>query len=41
MIRTPSLAEEIAELRELLFGRYFAGLRQLNDVEPEEPALPG
>ena len=22
------------------FARYFAGLRQLNDVEPEDPALP-
>jgi Lon protease-like protein len=32
-------AEDISELREL-FGRYFAGLRELNDAIPEEPALP-
>ena len=32
-------AEETTALR-ALFTRYFAGLRQLNDVEPEEPALP-
>jgi Lon protease-like protein len=32
-------AEDIAELREL-FERYFAGLRELNDTMPEEPALP-
>ena len=32
-------AEEASELREL-FGRYFAGLRELNDTMPEEPALP-
>jgi hypothetical protein len=32
-------AEDISQLREL-FGRYFAGLRELNDTLPEEPALP-
>jgi Lon protease-like protein len=32
-------AEDISELREL-FGRYFAGLRELNDTMSEEPALP-
>ena len=31
-------ADDIATLREL-FIEYFAGLRQLNDVEPEEPTL--
>jgi Lon protease-like protein len=31
--------EETAAVREL-FVRYFAGLRQLNDSEPEEPSLP-
>lgn len=31
--------EETAAVREL-FTRYLAGLRQLNDAEPEEPALP-
>jgi Lon protease-like protein len=31
-------ADDIARLREL-FTEYFAGLRQLNDVEPEEPTL--
>jgi Lon protease-like protein len=32
-------AENVSELREL-FARYFAGLRELNDTMPEEPALP-
>ncbi|HEU5303393.1 MAG TPA: LON peptidase substrate-binding domain-containing protein [Gemmatimonadales bacterium] len=32
-------AEHTSEVREL-FVKYFAGLRQLNDAEPEEPALP-
>jgi Lon protease-like protein len=32
-------AEDTAEVREL-FGRYFAGLRELNDTLPEEPTLP-
>ncbi len=32
-------ADDVATLREL-FTEYFAGLRQLNDVEPEEPTLP-
>jgi Lon protease-like protein len=36
---TEPSAEETAAVREL-FMRYFAGLRQLNDSEPEEPALP-
>ncbi len=31
--------EDTATLREL-FTRYFAGVRQLNDTEPEEPTLP-
>jgi Lon protease-like protein len=30
---------DAAQLREL-FGRYFAALRELNDIMPEEPALP-
>ncbi|HEY5939946.1 MAG TPA: LON peptidase substrate-binding domain-containing protein, partial [Gemmatimonadales bacterium] len=33
-------AEEETSILRALFGRYFSGLRQLNDVEPEEPALP-
>ena len=32
-------AEDTAAVREL-FARYFAGLRQLNDFEPQEPTLP-
>ena len=36
---TEPALEETTTLRSL-FTRYFAGLRQLNDVEPEEPALP-
>lgn len=36
---TAPTGEEIAGVR-ALFARYFSGLRQLNDVEPEEPALP-
>jgi len=36
---TDPSAEETAAVREL-FARYFAGLRQLNDSEPEEPTLP-
>jgi Lon protease-like protein len=32
-------AEATATVRDL-FARYFAGLRQLNDSEPEEPAMP-
>jgi Lon protease-like protein len=36
---TQPAMEETTALRDL-FARYFAGLRQLNDVEPEEPALP-
>ena len=32
-------AEDTAEVREL-FGRYFAGLRELSDTMPEEPTLP-
>jgi Lon protease-like protein len=32
-------AEDTAEVREL-FGRYFAGLRELSDTLPEEPTLP-
>jgi Lon protease-like protein len=36
---TQPAAEETTALR-ALFTRYFTGLRQLNDVEPEEPALP-
>ncbi len=31
--------DETTAVREL-FARYFAGLRQLNDTEPEEPTLP-
>ena len=37
---TEPSAEDIVTLRQL-FTNYFAGLRQLNDVEPEEPSLPG
>jgi Lon protease-like protein len=37
---TEPSAEDIVTLRQL-FTKYFAGLRQLNDVEPEEPTLPG
>ena len=36
---TEPSAEETAAVRHL-FTRYFAGLRQLNDSEPEEPTLP-
>jgi Lon protease-like protein len=36
---TEPSAEETAAVREL-FTHYFAGLRQLNDAEPEEPTLP-
>lgn len=36
---TDPSAEDVATLREL-FTRYFAGLRQLNDSEPEKPTLP-
>lgn len=36
---TQPAADETTTVR-ALFARYFAGLRQLNDVEPEEPALP-
>jgi Lon protease-like protein len=36
---TEPTGEEATALR-ALFTRYFDGLRQLNDVEPEEPALP-
>jgi Lon protease-like protein len=36
---TEPSAEETAAVRQL-FTRYFAGLRQLNDSEPEEPTLP-
>ena len=36
---TEPSAEDIVTLRQL-FTKYFAGLRQLNDVEPEEPSLP-
>lgn len=36
---TQPASDETITLR-ALFARYFAGLRQLNDVEPEEPALP-
>jgi Lon protease-like protein len=36
---TEPAAEATASVREL-FTRYFAGLRQLNDTEPEEPTLP-
>ncbi len=36
---TQPASDETTTLRSL-FARYFAGLRQLNDVEPEEPALP-
>lgn len=32
-------AEDASKLREL-FERYFAGMRELNDTMPEEPALP-
>ena len=35
---TPS-PEDIAALRQL-FTEYFAGLRQLNDADPEDPTLP-
>jgi Lon protease-like protein len=31
--------EDTAELRDL-YGRYFAGLRELHDAMPEEPVLP-
>jgi ATP-dependent Lon protease len=31
--------EDTSQVREL-FGRYFAGLRELNDAMPEEPVLP-
>jgi Lon protease-like protein len=37
--QTDPSAEDISALRDL-FTRYFAGLRQLNDAEPEEPTLP-
>ena len=37
---TPVEEEETAQLREL-FGRYFAVLRELNDLVAEEPPLPG
>lgn len=36
---TQPAADETTTVR-ALFARYFAGLRQLNDVEPEEPVLP-
>jgi Lon protease-like protein len=36
---TEPSADETATVREL-FGRYFAGLRQLNDADAEEPELP-
>jgi Lon protease-like protein len=36
---TEPQAEATATVRDL-FARYFTGLRQLNDSEPEEPALP-
>jgi Lon protease-like protein len=36
---TEPSADETATVRKL-FARYFAGLRQLNDAEPEEPELP-
>jgi Lon protease-like protein len=36
---TDPSAEETTAVREL-FIHYFAGLRQLNDAEPEEPTLP-
>lgn len=36
---TQPASDETTTVR-ALFARYFAGLRQLNDVEPEEPVLP-